>query len=234
MPRGKRLIVPNCPHHIVQRGHDRKAVCICEDDFKNYLTTLEETKKELDVAVYAYCLMTNHVHLIVDPKDNPENLSLLMKKLSSKQTRYVNKLEGRTGTLWESRYKSSPIQTDAYLLQCSRYVELNPVKAKMVKQAEDWPWSSYQEKVGSRELDWLDFDECYLGLADTTKHRQRHYREFVEACEVDSTNEKIRLALDRCQLTGTSYFVDEIERRMGLRVESRGQGRPRKGGGCEK
>ncbi len=171
--------------------------------------------------------MTNHVHLIVDPKDNPVNLSLLMKKLSSKQTRYVNKLEGRTGTLWESRYKSSPIETDSYLLQCSRYVELNPVKAKMVKQAEDWPWSSYQEKVGSRELDWLDFDECYLGLADTTKHRQRRYREFVEACGVDSTNDKIRLALDRCQLTGSSYFVDEIERRMGLRVESRGQGRPK-------
>ena len=73
MPRGKRLIVPNCPHHIVQRGHDRKAVFVCDDDYKHYLSTLAETKKALGVAIYAYCLMTNHVNLIVDPKDQLAN-----------------------------------------------------------------------------------------------------------------------------------------------------------------
>ncbi len=91
-----------------------------------------------------------------------------------------------------------------------------------------WPWSSYQEKVGERELEWIDFDNCYLELADISKHRQRRYREFVEAGGTGLHNEIIRLALDRCQLTGSSYFVDEIERRLGLRVESRGQGRPKK------
>ena len=230
MPRGKRLIVPNCPHHIVQRGHDRKAVFVCDDDYQHYVNTLVETKEELGLAVYSYCLMTNHVHLIVDPLDQPENLSALMKKLSSKQTRYTNRLEGRSGTLWESRFKSSPVETDAYLLQCSRYVELNPVKAKMVKHAEAWKWSSYAAKVGLCSIGWLDFDTCYLGLSESETDRQTNYRQFVEGQVSEKKNQQIYDALERCQLTGTGKFTDEIEKRVGRRIESRGPGRPRKGG----
>ena len=85
MPRWRRIIVPNCPHHIVQRGHDRKAVFVCDEDYLHYLNTLAETKQELGVAVYAYCLMTNHVHLIVDPLEQPENLSALMKTFREKK-----------------------------------------------------------------------------------------------------------------------------------------------------
>ena len=230
MPRGKRLIVPNCPHHIVQRGHDRKAVFVCDEDYQHYINTLAETKQELGVAVYAYCLMTNHIHLIVDPLDQPANLSVLMKKLSSKQTRYTNRLEGRSGTLWESRFKSSPVESDAYLLQCSRYVELNPVKANMVKQAENWKWSSYAAKIGLCSQAWLDFDGCYRGLSTTESGRQSTYREFVEGQVSERKDLQIHDALERCQLTGTGIFTDEIEKRMGRRIENRGPGRPRKGG----
>jgi len=141
------------PHHVVQCGHDRKAVFICDDDYSHYLNTLAEAKKEFNVAVYSFCLMTNHVHLILDPKDKPERLSAVMKKASSKQTRYTNKLEGRSGTLWESRFKSSPIESDTYLLQCSRYVEFNPVKAKMVSRPEEWSQKSESNLV------------CFLGSA---------------------------------------------------------------------
>jgi len=230
MPRGRRLIVPNCPHHIVQRGHDKKAVFVCDDDYQHYLNTLEETKKELGVAVYAYCLMTNHVHLIIDPLEQPENLSALMKKLSSKQTRYTNRLEGRSGTLWESRFKSSPVETDAYLLQCSRYVELNPVKANMVERPEVWPWSSYGAKVGLHKKGLLDFDACYLGLSESGIARQTSYRQFVEGQVSEKKDQKIYDAIARCQLTGTGKFTDEIESRMGRRVENRGPGRPRSKG----
>ncbi|TNC80450.1 MAG: transposase [Oleiphilus sp.] len=229
MPRGRRLIVPNCPHHVVQRGHDRKAVFICDDDYQHYLSTLADTKKELGLSVYAYCLMTNHVHLIVDPLDQTENLSALMKKLSGKQTRYTNSLERRTGTLWESRFKSSPIETDAYLLECSRYVELNPVKAGMVEKAEDWKWSSYGQKVGLCKKEWLDFDVCYLGLSKAESERQKNYRQFVESRVDENTTQQIFNSLERCQLTGTGTFTDEIERRLGRRIQNRGPGRPRKG-----
>jgi putative transposase len=204
-------------------------VFVCDEDYQHYLSTLAETKKELGLAVYAYCLMTNHVHLIVDPMDQPEHLSVLMKKLSSKQTRYTNRVEGRSGTLWESRFKSSPIEADAYLLQCSRYVELNPVKAKMVKRAETWKWSSFAEKIGLRQKDWLDFDVCYLGLSETERGRQTSYRQFVEDQVSEKKDKQIHDALERCQLTGTGKFTDEIEKRMGKRIENRGPGRPEKG-----
>ncbi|MCH2160071.1 MAG: transposase [Oleiphilaceae bacterium] len=223
--------MPNCPHHVVQRGHDKKAVFVCDEDYAHYLNTLEKAKKEFDVAVYSFCLMTNHVHLILAPKNRPECLSALMKKVSSKQTRYTNKLEGRSGTLWESRFKSSPIETDTYLLQCSRYVELNPVKARMVSEPEDWAWSSYGVKVGLKAGEhirtWLDADQTYLGLSPNKKERHRRYRAFVKSAVPEQERIKISQALERSQLTGSGKFVDEIERRMGLRVEERGPGRPK-------
>ena len=231
MPRGRRLIVPNCPHHVVQRGHDKKAVFVCDEDYAHYLNTLEEAKNEFDVAVYAFCLMTNHVHLILDPKNRPECLSALMKKVSSKQTRYTNKLEGRSGTLWESRFKSSPIETDTYLLQCSRYVELNPVKARMVSEPEDWAWSSYSTKVGLRTCEhirtWLDADQTYLGLSPNNKERHELYGAFIKCTVQDRERIKMSQALERSKLRGSGKLVDEIERRMGLRVEDRGPGRPK-------
>ncbi|KZX85439.1 hypothetical protein A3715_03705 [Oleiphilus sp. HI0009] len=142
-----------------------------------------------------------------------------MKKVSSKQTRYTNKLEGRSGTLWESRFKSSPIETDAYLLQCSRYVELNPVKAKMVSRPEEWPWSSYRAKsvvnVGTVANNWLDLDIMYLGLAANEQERKRRYSMFCQSAVPNHEQLQIAQALERSQLTGSGKFVDEMERRLG-------------------
>jgi putative transposase len=222
MPRTARVIVPNCPHHIVQRGHNRKAVFITDEDYRYYLSTLVEWKRELQVKVYSYCLMTNHVHLIVDPGDKPDSVGLLMKRLAGRQTRYVNKLEGRSGSLWEGRYKASAIDGDAYLLQCCRYIDLNPVKAGMVASADQYQWSSYRMKVGAVKRDWLDFDECYLGL----KKPSVNYRQFVEMGISKSEQQFIHQAVARNQLTGGTTFIDEIEARTGIRIECRKRGRP--------
>ena len=116
MAKQPRVILPNTPHHIVQRGHNRNPVFIERDDYQYYLKTLWEWKEALGVKVYGWCLMTNHVHLILDPGDKPSSISDLMKRLAARQTRYVNRLERRTGSLWEGRYKLSPIATDEYLL----------------------------------------------------------------------------------------------------------------------
>ena len=110
--------------------------------------------------------MTNHVHLVIDPGDAPEHLSQLMKRLAGRQTRWVNALERRSGSLWEGRFKCSPIQTQEYLLACTRYVELNPVRAKMVELAEHYTWSSYQGKIGLQTDPIIDPDECYLALGE--------------------------------------------------------------------
>ena len=115
MPRIGRTILQYYPHHIVQRGHNRQVVFAEPGDYERYLETLVQFKEIYGVKVYAYCLMTNHVHLLVAPEEIA-GLGQLMKRLAGRQTRYHNRLEGRTGTLWESRYKSSPVDTDDYLL----------------------------------------------------------------------------------------------------------------------
>ncbi len=102
MPRTARIVIPHTPHHIVQRGHNRQAVFVSDDDYNYYRENLIDFKREFGCSIYAYCLMTNHVHLIVDPGDNPASLSLLMKRAAGRQTRYVNKLEGRSGSFWKA------------------------------------------------------------------------------------------------------------------------------------
>lgn len=227
MPRHARIIINDYPHHIIQRGHNRQAVFASTDDFQFYLDNLQEWKTKLGCKVYAYCLMTNHLHLIVDPGSNEGNISLLMKRVAGRQTRYMNTKEKRSGTLWEGRYKSSPISTDEYLLACCRYVELNPVRAGMVAAPEDYRWSSYGVKVGIKNQNLLDFDPQYLGLARTAKKRQDKYREFVSTTILEEEIEQIRRAIQRGQLTGTDRFVEEIAIKLGKRIEFRGPGRPR-------
>ena len=161
MPRFGRIVVPSFPHHVVQRGHNKQVVFAEEADYRYYLATLEEFKDLYEVKVYGFCLMTNHVHRILQPGEAVAGLGQLMKRLSGRQTRFINRLESRTGTLWEGRYKSSPIQTDAYLLACSRYVELNPVRAHMAQSPELYPWSSYRQHVGiEAQYHWLDREPC--------------------------------------------------------------------------
>ena len=120
MPRRARVIVAGMPHHIVQRGHNRKAVFVEADDHRYYLENLREWKLALGIKVYSFCLMTNHVQLMVEPPEDCATVSRLIKQLAARQTRRVNKLEGRSGSMWESRYKISPIQRERYLLQCCR------------------------------------------------------------------------------------------------------------------
>jgi putative transposase len=228
MPRKARVVLPNYPHHVVQRGHNRRAVFIEEADYQYYLENLAEWKTTLGCKVYGYCLMTNHVHLIVNPGEQPESLGLLVKRLAGRQTRLVNRVERRTGSLWDGRYKSSAIETDSYLMTCCRYVELNPVRAGMVSYPADYCWSSYRRKVGLEQMDWLDIDPCFAGLAETLNDRQKAYAAFVARGMSERELVFIRQAIQRCQLTGSNRFIDEVEERFGHRLEFRGQGRPMK------
>jgi len=224
MPRTARILLPNFPHHIVQRGHNRKAIFFGNSDYEYYLDNLWQWKINLEIEVYAWCLMTNHVHLVVNPGPDEASISRLMKRLAGKQTRHVNKIQSRTGSLWEGRFKASPIQADAYLLQCSRYVELNPVQAGMVRRAEDYPWSSYRAKIGIVHTGLLDPDPCYLAM----KHPEERYRKFVEQGVSSEEEQFLRQRVQQNALTGNDSFVDEIEQQTGLRIEYREPGRPRR------
>ncbi|MBT9302152.1 transposase [Pseudomonas sp. TAE6080] len=229
MPRMGRVVLPNYPHHIVQRGHNRQVVFAAPEDYQRYVGDLRELKEAFGVKVYAYCLMTNHIHLLVAPSESVAGLGQLMKALAARATRYRNRIEGRTGTLWEGRYKSSVVQSESYFLACCRYIELNPVRADMVASAADYPWSSYNARVGcSPDNDWLDIDDYFDVPGDTKQDRHESYKSFVNQAVSNDELKTIRLALQRGQLTGTTRFTDEVERIAGIRIASRGQGRPRR------
>lgn len=155
-------------------------------------------------------------------------LGLLLKALAARQTRYVNRVEGRSGTLWERRYNSSPVDTERYLLECSRYIELNPLRAGIVGCPEHYRWSSFGGKAGLWEDRLLDLDPCYLAMGKTEQQRRSRYAAFVSQGVRPSELILIREALQRGQLTGTQRFVDEIDRKLGVRVERRGEDVPQR------
>lgn len=232
MPRKARVVLPHTPHHIVQRGHNRQVVFADPGDFSFYLSAVGEFRDYYELKLHAYCLMTNHVHLLVEPPD-ARALASFMKRVAGRMTRYRNHLEGRSGTLWESRYKSSPVQRDSYLLACCRYIELNPVRAGMVQHPEDYPWSSFRQRMGEPSaLATLDLDPCYLALGEDDSQRRERYRRFLSPTNDANGDslELIREAVQRGQLTGNERFTDEVVDIVGRRIPRRGRGRPAKVG----
>lgn len=228
MPRTARIILPNTPHHIFQRGHSRQSVFFTDDDYSYYLENLLYFKQKFSCKVYAYCLMTNHVHLIIDPGDTPDSLSKLMKQVAGCQTRYINRQEKRSGSIWEGRYKSSIISAKDYLLACCRYIEINLLQANMVADPVLYKWSSLACKTTDRQDPVVDYPPSYLSLGDNKKKRQEKYAKYTLDTVPEYEKNLIREALQRGQLTGNERFSEEISRRTGVRFSNRGPGRPKK------
>lgn len=226
MPRGARIVLANHPHHVVQRGHNRQAVFMDDDDYRYYLAIVREWKAELECRVYAYCLMTNHIHLLVDPGADPHRLAMLMKRVASRQTRLVNRLQQRSGTLWEGRFRSSPIETDRYLLACCRYIETNPVRAGMASLPEEYPWSSCRSHLGITRTAWLD--DLPIVPPEANSFFIKYYRQLLYSQSSPEELTLIRQAVHRCQLTGGEDFIETVDRMTGCRIERRGPGRPRR------
>ncbi|MBL8201571.1 MAG: transposase [Chromatiales bacterium] len=229
MPRTGRIVVAGYPHHVVHRGHNRDPVFLTAGDRFSYLDTLREFRAALRLQVYGYCLMTNHVHLIINPGADCSAIGRLMKRLAGRHTRRINRLKSRTGTAWEGRFKCSLIDTNSYLLACSRYVDLNPVRANLVSRPEEYSWSSFRALAGLADSDWLDESPCYLALGESSEDRQKRYRDFVGCGVEESELEFLRDAVRRNQLTGSDDFVREMEDQVSRRISTRAPGRPRRG-----
>jgi putative transposase len=226
MPRRTRVHLDGIPLHIVQRGHNRAPCFFAEEDFYTYLHWLGEALKEADARLHAYVLMTNHVHLLLTPARAARVPALLM-SLGRRYVQYVNRSYRRTGTLWDSRYKSSLIDADRYLLTCQRYVELNPVRAAMVDDPAQYRWSSYgAHALGQRDARLVPHP-LYLALGADAAQRQTAYRALFRAHLSDAALTDIRLALNQSQPLGDGRFLAQIERALGERREARPRGRPR-------
>ena len=230
MPRRQRIHLPGQPLHIVLRGHNRQACFFAEEDFHTFLHWLGESLKTSGIALHAYVLMTNHVHLLVTPRRG-EDVPGLMISLGRRYVQYINKTYRRTGTLWDSRYKSSLIQSDLYLLTCQRYIELNPVRAAIVDDPAHYRWTSYRANALGMVDARITPHPAYLGLGATEKQRESAYRALFRT-ELDAEAiADIRLALNQNQVLGSERFHRKIEKAVGERREARPRGRPKKAGG---
>ncbi|HEX5677057.1 MAG TPA: transposase [Alcanivorax sp.] len=219
-------MVPNYPHHILQRGHNGQEIFEVEEDYRKYLTDLRALKARLHVKVYGWCLLPDQVHMLIDPGSNPDMLSELMKALAARTTRHRNRRGRRTGTLWESRYRSSVVQRGTWTLASLRYLEKKPVLLGLAPAPARYPWSSFGIRMGREEGAWLDQPEEFLNLGGTEEERRHSYRIFMEQHIHDQEADAILGAAMRNQLTGDKIFTDEVEKLTGVRVSMRGRGRP--------
>ncbi len=211
MPRVARFIVPGVTVHIVQRGHDRHQCFFDEGDYRAYLRYLSEFAVRFGCAIHAYCLMTNHVHLLVTPQAD-DSCARMMKNIGQHHVQRINSRRGRTGTLWESRFYSCLVSTERYVLACYRYVELNPVRAGMVDRADQYAWSSYGANSQGDPSGLLTPHDAYRTIARETESRSAAYRAL-------------------CNESLDAYLLDQIRKatRGGYAVGAarRPRGRPR-------
>jgi putative transposase len=193
MPREARFVMPGMPLHVVQRGINRDRCFFSEADYGTYLRFLGSSATRFGCAVHAYCLMSNHVHLLVTPH-TPDACGALMKHLGQCYVQSVNKRLGRTGTLWEGRFRSSLVQSDAYVLACYRYIELNPVRAGMVSSAADYPWSSFAVNAEGDESWLLQSHPAYESLGQSRERRATAYKDLCADALPAADVEQIRKA----------------------------------------
>ncbi len=227
MARLPRLNLPGIPQHVVQRGNNREACFFHDEDYAVYLDKLKIYSKKYHVAVHSYVLMTNHVHLLMTPEAET-GVSQLMQSLGRYYVRYINQTYNRTGTLWEGRYKSTLIDSDNYFLTVSRYIELNPLRAGMVKHPGEYPWSSYQSNALGKTIELITPHFIYQGLAKTDKTRQKRYLALFEKKIPDYTLEEIRDSLNRAWVLGDDLFKQQITKKTGRRSTPIGRGGDRK------
>jgi len=227
MPRAPRITVPGYPHHIIQRGNNRQPIFLKLQDYQFYLECLLDAKEQTQCRIYAYCLMRNHVHFLVEPSD-PEGISRLLQSVGRRYVQYFNHRNGRTGTLWEGRFKSSLVGLENYLQACCRYIELNPVRARIVTRPRDYRWSSYFYHAEGREDSLLDENPWYLGLGNSPSQRQKHYRHIIAARTTEDELAFIRTNIQRGGVTAGKSFVQSLSRRLGQQLRLRPRGRPRK------
>jgi len=229
MPRQPRIDLPGIPQHIVQRGNDRHPCFFNAIDYIRYLQDLREIASREHCSVHAYMLMTNHVHLLVTPMAAGQ-IGKMMQALGRRYVRYVNDRYHRTGTLWEGRYKACPVMDEQYFLRCQRYIELNPVRARMVSDPAHYRWSSHTGNASPAHDPLLHPHRAWLELGHDQAARRRAWRTLVMETVDPEETDAIRLHLQRQHLYGPDRFRRAIEAQLSRTVGPRKIGRPRNEG----
>ena len=221
MPRVARHVFPTIAHHITQRGNRREDVFFCDDDKQLYLEWLTDYCLKYHVTILSYCLMDNHVHLVLIP-ETEDGLQKVLKPLHMRYAQYINKHHGWTGHLWQGRFFSSALD-EAYTYAAIRYVERNPVEASMVDKAEDYVWSSAAHHCGlvdSKAL--MNRANNVVGVVE------KQWSAWLAVAENKIVTDVLERNVEKGLPCGSESFIDRLERLTKRSLRYRPQGRPTK------
>ncbi|HCA27599.1 MAG TPA: transposase [Betaproteobacteria bacterium] len=227
MARLPRFAIAGQPQHVILRGNNRTEIFRTDADYRFYREKLQLACDKYGCDIHAYVLMTNHVHLLITPSEE-QSLPKAMQMLGRYYVQHYNYSYQRTGTLWEGRYKATLIDTEAYLLTCMRYIELNPVRAGMVSHPSDYPWSSYHQNALGRPDHLVAPHLEYRRLGKTDKERQAAYRQLFKHHISERSVSEIREATNKAWVLGTDRFKRRVQKQLERRVEPEARGGDRK------
>jgi len=231
MARPPRSDLAGIPQHVVQRGNNRLPCFLDDEDRQRYLQCLRQALSRFGCQLHAYVLMSNHIHMLLTPHERGA-VSRMMHAFARNYAGLFNGRHGRTGTLWEGRYKACLVDSGSYFLACSRYIELNPVRAWMVSQPDDHPWSSYGANAAGRVDPLLTPHPEYLALGSDPIARASSYRALFADALPDELVGEIRSYLQQQKALGTDQFRSWVEARTGLFAAVRPVGRPPRRSNC--
>ncbi len=227
MPRPRRLNLAEIPQHITQRGNNRQVCFFGDEDRLTYLEILERSAARRTCAIHAYVLMTNHVHILATPLV-PDAVSRLMQDVGREYVRYINRTYKRSGTLWEGRFKSSLVESNAYCLICYRYIEQNPVRAGMVTDESNYRWSSYRCNALGIENGLIAPHQNWLSLGRNSTERCDTYRALIKDQPTPEVLKQIRYGNRKGLPLGSKSFKEQIEAQLHIKLGTGKVGRPPK------
>jgi putative transposase len=227
MPRHLRILVADHPFHVIQRGVNR-SICYADDgDRTLFLGLLRELSGVHGCSLHAYVMMDNHFHLLLTGRE-PESVPIMMKNLGQRYVQFFNRKHQRSGTLWEGRYRSSLVDSEGYLFTCQRYIELNPVRARMVRHPSQYVWSSYRANAGEKRDDLLTPHRLYLRLGENQLERTSAYRTLFGDLIPDEELQSIRECVNGGFALGRPSYLEDLRQRLNRKVTAGASGRPRK------
>jgi len=227
MARRPRPDIAGFPLHLVQRGNNRADCFFSDFDRTAYVRWLGQYAADLGVAIHAWVLMTNHVHLLLTPPSTT-HVSLLMQMLGRRYVRYVNHNYNRSGTLWEGRFRACAVHAEGYLINCMRYIELNPLRAGLVSDPGEHLWSSYRRNALGRADPLVVEHSLYTALGTTLSDRQSAYRKLIQERLNEGELKDIRTATSSGNLLASEPFRKQLERTRGAPLGPAPRGRPKK------
>jgi putative transposase len=225
MARLPRLVVPQQPHHVIQQGNDRQPIFRAPEDYERFLGWLRDSAREYKVAIHAYVLLPDSVHLLATPADE-EGLAQAMQRLGRYYVPWFNAKYGRSGSLFQGRFKTSVIDAPAYFMQCSQYIESSPVRAQLTGDALAYPWSSYAHHAGVRPDPVITDHALYWALGNTPFQREAAYKELAERPLTAAQLAVIEKAVLKGWPLGSEAFKLDLQNKAKRQVLPAKRGRP--------